>query len=110
MEEKTEKSLLEYVSEVTELNDISEFMQDESLDEMLGIVLKLILKPDVPAKVAAPLIVQLQAMSLKYRMQAKHYMLFEKSAEGNKKKNIYMTASEGLKEVVDALKYLVKTF
>lgn len=109
-DENKELNPLELVSKVTEFNDISQHMNDSDLDETLGLVLKLILKPDVPAKHVAPLIVKLQAMSFKYKMQAKNYMLFDKSVENNKKKNIYMSVSEDLKDLVDALKYLVKNF
>jgi hypothetical protein len=107
----SDDSILELVSKVTELNDLSDNMNDSTLDEALALVLKLIVKPDVPAKHAAPLIVQFQAMSMKFKMQAKDLMIFDKSApQAAQRKNVYLSMSESLDRVVDSLKYMVKTF
>jgi hypothetical protein len=57
-----------------------------------------------------PLIVQLQAMAVKFKMQAKYYMLINKEGEAAKKKNIYLSMAEALKDLVDSLKYLAKNY
>jgi hypothetical protein len=77
---------LEIISSITEFNDISEFMQDKDLDKALEFVVKLILKPDVPSVKAPELIVQLQALSAKFAILARHYTTLEKGTEASKKK------------------------
>jgi hypothetical protein len=98
----------EHLSKVFELNETSLELQDPDLSQALDIVIKLISKPDVPPKTVAPLIVQLQAMAVKFKMQAKYYMLINKEGEAAKKKNVYLSMAEALKDLVDALKYLVR--
>lgn len=103
-----EVNFFEQVSAIVELNTISEHLNDENVDEALTVLVKLIAKPSVPVNTAAPLIVKLQALSIEFKLKAKHYMLFDKSVENKEKKNIYMTLSESLKELSDALKYLIR--
>lgn len=98
-------SILESVSEVTELNDISEFMQDKDLDEAMSIIIKLIAKPDVPSSRVPELIIKLQAMSAKLAIQARYYTTFVKGVDASKKKNVYYTTSDAIDRLVDALKY-----
>jgi hypothetical protein len=100
-----EKSTIELVSEITEFNDLSEYMQDSDLDTALDLIVKLITKPDVPSIKAPSLIVQLQAMSAKFAVQARFYTTFEKGGESSKKKNAYYTMAEAIDKLVDALKY-----
>lgn len=100
----------EYLSTVYELNETAIELNDPDLSEALDIVIKLIAKPDVPAKSATALIVQLQAMAVKFKMQAKYYMLINKEGEAAKKKNIYLSMAEALKDLVDSLKYLAKNY
>ena len=104
-----ERNPLEIVSEVTEFNDLSEFMNDAVLDEVLSKVIKLIVKPDVPAPKIAALIVQLQASSAKFSMLATVYATIKKDRAGtdnNNKKNIYYTAAKAIDDFVGALKYM----
>jgi hypothetical protein len=107
---ETEKGPYEYIGSVYELNQMSIELGDDDLTEALDTVIKLISKPDVPTKAVAPLIVKLQAQSVKFRMQAKYYMLINKEGDAAKKKNVYMSISEALKELVDSLKYLAKAY
>jgi len=101
-------NLIEGVGAVTEFNDISEFMQDKELDEALALVIKLIMKPDVPAGKTTDLIVRLQAMSAKFQMQARYYTTFEKGTVASQKKNVYYSATEAIDKLVSALKYSVR--
>ena len=103
-----ENNILESISEVTEFNDLSDYMQDRDLDEALALVIKLIAKPDVPAARAPELIVRLQAMSAKFAMQKRYYMTFEKGVDASKKKNTYASASDAIDKVVDSLKYIAR--
>ena len=100
-----EKTPLEIISQITEFNDISEYMQDPDLDAALELIIKLITKPDVPAGTAPSLIVKLQAISSKLSIHARYYTTFAKGGENSKKKNTYYTAAEAIDKLVDALKY-----
>lgn len=96
---------LELISQITEFNDMSEYMMDKDLDTALETIIKIIAKPDIPSTKAPTLIVQLQAISAKLAMQARYYTTFAKGGENSKKKNTYYTAAEAIDKLVDALKY-----
>lgn len=100
-----QQTTLELISQVTEFNDLSEFMGDKDLDTALDLIIKLITKPDIPSSKAPSLIVQLQAISAKFSLQARYYTTFEKGGDASKKKNAYYTASDAIDKIVDALKY-----
>ena len=100
-----DKNVLESISEITEFNDISEFMNDKDLDKALDLIIKLITKPDVPSSKAPELIVTLQSLSAKFSMLARYYTTFEKGGDSAKKKNVYYTISDSIDKLVDALKY-----
>lgn len=100
----------EYIGTVYELNQTSIEMNDPDLTDALDTVIKLIAKPDMPPQVASKLVVKLQAQAVKFKMQAKYYMLINKEGEAAKKKNIYLSMAEALKDLVDSLKYLAKNY
>ena len=102
------ESTINLISEITELNDISQYMQDADLDKALELVVKLIVKPDVPATKAPELIITLQALSTKFAIQARYYTSFEKGVDASKKKNLYYTVNAAIDKLVDALKYSAK--
>ena len=107
-----ETNPLELVSEITEFNDLHEFLQDEHLDQALHMVIKLLMKPDVPPAAAAKLIVQLQAFSAKFQVLSVTYATILQARAGtvnNKKKNIYYSVSDALDKLVAALKYSAKS-
>jgi len=107
----SDKSALELISDITEFNDLHEFMKDEHLDKTLAIVVKLLMNPDVPAAKAPGLIIELQAMSTKFSMLAAVYSTIAKDKAGtanNNKKNVYYSAKESIDKLVDALKYIVR--
>lgn len=104
-------TIIEYVSKVTEFNELSEFMQDEDLDKALAAVVKLIEKPDVNAAIIPKLIVELQALSAKFGMLGSIYQTFKKGEAGSAnyiKKNMYYSAKDNINSLVDALKYMVR--
>lgn len=99
---------LKIASEITQFNDIVDFMQDEHLDKALHLVLKLLMKPDVPPAMAPRLIVELQALSTKFAIESVRYATIKRDKAGtdnNFKKNIYYSLKEALDKLVDALKY-----
>lgn len=103
-----ENNILEQISEVSEFNGLSNYMQDKDLDEALSLVIKLIVRPDVPPAKAPELIVRLQALSAKFAMQKRYYMTFEKGTEASVKKNTYASLSDAIDKLVDSLKYIAR--
>jgi hypothetical protein len=101
----TDKSTIDIINEITEFNDMKEFMGDSDLDYALDLIIKLIAKPDVPSSKAPDLIIKMQALSAKFAMLSRFYTTFEKGGENAKKKNVYYTAEEAINKLVDALKY-----
>ena len=83
-------------------------MKDKDLDDALELVIKLIMKPDVPSTKAPDLIVRLQALSTKFAVLARYYTTFEKGVDASKKKNVYYTVSDAINKLVDSLKYSAK--
>lgn len=103
------KSYFQMVSDIYELNELHKDVKDDLVDEALALVIKLTAKPDVPVSAIAPLILQLECIALQLKLKAKYYMLYEKTTEGTRKKNIMLTLAEGLQRLADATKYLLKT-
>lgn len=105
----TGENLLELLEEIQEVNSISEFMQDENVDQALAQCVKIVAKPDIPPQVAAILITKLSAMCVIFRIKAKNYMLVEKDApKSSQKKNIYLTLADSVQELINSLKYVTK--
>ena len=107
----SDRSVLELVSDVTEFNDIHELMQDEQLDRALGIIVKLIMNPDIPSAKAPMLIIELQAISAKLSVLAAYYTTIARDKSGTlnyQKKNIYYSTKEAIDRLVDALKYAAR--
>lgn len=102
---------LELVSQITEFNELHDFMQDEQLDKALAIVVKLIVRVgEVPPQKIPPLIVELQALSTKFAILASYYANMGKGGVREiHKKNLYYTMKEALPLLVNALKYQSKT-
>jgi hypothetical protein len=107
----TDKSSLELISDITEFNDLHDYMKDEQLDRAMVVIIKLLMNPDVPAAKAPQLIIELQAISAKFAMLASYYSTIAKDKAGtanNNKKNIYYSVKESLDRLVDSLKYVVR--
>jgi hypothetical protein len=107
----SDENPLELISQITEFNDLHEFMNDEQMDRALHLVIKLIMKPDIPVSHATRLIVELQAMSAKFAVLAAYYATIAKDRAGtanNHKKNIYYSTKEAIDKLVDSLKYTAK--
>ena len=105
------QSSLSFVSEITEFNDLHDFMNDDQLDRAMELVVKCIMQPDVAAQKAPRLIVELQALSTKFALAAATYATFKKDKAGtthNNKKNVYYSTKEAIDKLVDALKYAAR--
>lgn len=105
-----EKSITELVSEITEFNEISLYLQDEDVDAAMEKIINLIARPNVPLDKVGPLVVWLQALSVKFNLQGKYHMLYStgEKEEKTRKKNTYLALSDDLEKLANALKYLVK--
>jgi hypothetical protein len=99
-------NVIELVNEVSEFTEIADYMNDEHLTEVLGLIVKLISQPDIPATAAIPLIIRLEAMSAKFSMEASYYTNVNKSDRA--KKNLYYSITDASRRLVDALKYTTK--
>jgi hypothetical protein len=105
------ESTLDYINQITEFNDLHEFMKDEDLDEAMALIVKIMMKPDIPSVQAVALIGKLQAMSAKFAVLATYYTTIAKGPSGsvnNTKKNVYYTMKDSIDKMVDALKYVAK--
>jgi hypothetical protein len=106
-----EKTVSELVSDLDkELREISLYFQDKDIDEALTAIVRLISKPDA-TRAAAPLVVKLQALSTKFALAARYYMLYdtdETKEAKTRKKNTLMTLSAELEKLSNAVKYLVR--
>ena len=103
--------ILETVNRITEINDLSSFLNDKDFDEAMELVIKLIAKPGVEPAMAQRLIVKLQALSTKYAILAATYSTIKRDKSGtpnNHKKNIYYSLKEALDKLCDALKYAAR--
>lgn len=105
------KSILEYISDVDELLKVSEFIGSEQVDEALGLIVKIIQKPDIHPSAAQHAIVKLQAISSMCAIQASYYKNLVAPKAGTdpyKLKNLYFSLHEAINELCQALKYLCK--
>jgi hypothetical protein len=104
-------SALDEINTIAEFVELSEFVDDEDVNELLARVVKVIAKPDVPPGKAVVLINELQALSAKFAVLATWYTTVKKGPAGspnNHKKNLYHTLRDATDRLVDALKYTVR--
>jgi hypothetical protein len=105
------ESTIDLINQIDEFTELHDFMNDDDLDEAMGIIVKLIMKPEVPSTVAVPMIVKLSAIAAKLSIMATIYTTTMKGPAGSdnaKKKAVYYTAADSLNKIVDALKYAAK--
>ena len=99
--------MIDYLNEVSDFNEISDFMQDEELTNLLITVAKIIAGVDLPPDQIPQLIVKLQAYSVKFAMAASWYTNVKKNER--EKKNLYYSAKESTDRLVDSLKYMARS-
>lgn len=104
----SDRGPLEHIGSVYELNQIAIELQDPELTDALDTVVRIIANPNISPATATKLVVKLQAQAVQFKMQAKYYMLINKEGDAAKKKNVYLSMAEALKDLVDSLKYLCK--
>lgn len=102
---------LEYISNLQDLMDLNEFMDNDDLAEAMELAVKCIAKPDMPPSVARTALLKMQGFAFQFRMQAAVYTYIHKNKAGteeNVRKNVYFAASEQCHAMAQTLKYLVK--
>lgn len=107
----SERNSLDYLSQVQDLMDLYEFMEDDDLAEAMDLALKCIAKPNIPPAYAKEALLKMEALSFKFRMMGNTYMTIKKGTSGtveNKKKNVYFSVSEACHELAGALKYVAR--
>ena len=103
--------MLKHLSEVQDLIDLYEFMEDEDLAQAMELALNVIAKPDIPVSAARNALAMMQGYSLKFRMQAATYTYVHVGKAGtveNVKKNVYFAMAEQCHEMAQTLKYLAR--
>lgn len=104
---------LEYLSEIQDLVDLNDFMEDKDFAEAVDLALKCIAKPDLPPAAAKKALVQMQAWAFAFKMRGQVYMTIKKGKTGsdeNHKKNVYFSVSDECNKLSMALRYLVRDF
>ena len=82
----------DYISNMQELVDLNEFMDDPEFEAALQLATKCIAKPDLPPAHAKRALVLMQAYAFNFRVKGQAYMTIKKGPGGsdeNHKKNIY---------------------
>lgn len=90
-------------------DELSQFIEDEDVDKVIQLVLKII-DGDIPdANKIAVICARLEAYNIKFRTQFSAYMSYKKgTTEANMKKNHYKELYTGIDRLVDSLKYLMR--
>jgi hypothetical protein len=102
---------LEYISNLQDLVDLANFMQDDDLTQAMNLAVKCIAKPNIPPSVARESLLKMQGLAFKFRMQAATYTYIHKGRAGtddNIKKNVYFAISEQCHELAQTLKYMMR--
>lgn len=102
------KTPLEYLSEIQELVDATEYMDDKILTEAIAMTVKLAMQPDVPASVIARLIVQFEAYASMAGLQGRSLMILPVGKDPAKRKGFYLSAAEKFSAMAAALKYMAR--
>lgn len=108
--ELTREDIGAIIENVEVFKRLSEQLDDPDLDRAMMYVVKLIEKPDIPVASAAYAIVQLEAVAAKFGFAQSYYKTFGKAGTDERyKKDIYYTARDSVRHLVDSLKYIVRT-
>lgn len=110
--EHSEKGLV-YLSNIQDLKDLSDFMDDPDFTDACELAMKCIAKPDLPPAAAKTALVKMQGYAFQFRMKGQVYMTIRAGKTGtdeNKKKNVYFSVSEQCHNLAQTLKYLLRDF
>ncbi len=104
----TRNDLLVLISDVQELNDLSDFMEDEDLTLAIGRCIELVMHPDLTPSAAAILNVKFEALSLTFKMKGRSLMVLPIGKDPAKRKGVYLSLADACHEVAQSLKILAK--
>ncbi len=105
------EDLTELIVQVQEVNNISNKLMDDDINQTLGWVIRLINRPDVSVQTATPLIVKMEAYSVLFKLKAKNYIFIDKSdSEARLKKEFFLTLSDSCSALSAALKYTTRNY
>ena len=95
------------IKTVDVMKEAKEFVNDPEFSACLDTVMVLLANPDAARERTSALIVKLEAWALKFRIGFAAHMGIQ-SIKDNAKKNMYKELYQGLDNLADALKYMVK--
>ena len=99
------------INEIDGFDETIGLMNEKEVGRSLELITRLMENPDVAPQKASPLIVECQALSAKFAVQATYYTTLAKGragTENNYKKQYYYTLSEQMYRLSIALKALQK--
>lgn len=102
---------LEHVSNVQDLLDLNDFMDDEKFGEALELAMQCVANPNISVATARKALLLMQSYSLYFKMRGNVYMTIKQGKAGteeNKKKNVYFSMAGECHELAQTLKYLAK--
>ena len=94
------------LEQISDLYEISTYMNDQELTTALEFVAKIIVNPDIPQRVIQVELQRMQAIAMKMAMRATWMTNVDKSSR--EKKNMYYTVAEQLNLVCQTLKYNIR--
>lgn len=106
----TKDDISDILSSSEELLKLSQHVQDDDLDRAMMYIAKLIEDPTLDPTSAQWAIVQLEAIAARFGLSSVLYKTYEKKGIKERyKKDVYYTARDALRHLVDALKYIIRT-
>jgi len=108
----SDEEVLYLASEIADLAEIENFMDDEYVDEALDLIVNLIKKP-IPHRMVGGAIMKFSSLSSYFESKYLVYMTIKQGKAGsleNKKKNIYKGLSERCHQMAQDLKYLARDY
>lgn len=105
------ESVLEMISQITELNDLSEYMKDPQLDRAMELTINVLMeKGAIPQSKIPAVIVELQALATVFALKSVFYITVGKGgSQESMRKNVYFTANAAITKLCDSLKYIARS-
>lgn len=105
------RDVLVGASNIQDLLDLNDWMDDEDYTEALAKVVNVIVREEISPEKCAKLVVKFAAWGAIFNQKAQTYMTIKKAKAGtdnNMKKNVYFAISKDCYELSAALKYMVR--
>jgi len=106
----TKDEIADIISVSEEFVKLSENIEDENLDKAMMYIAKLIEDPTLDPLSAQWAIVHLESLAASFGLKSVHYKTYgKKGQEERYRKDVYYTARDAVRHLVDALKYVIRT-